>query len=89
MTCRDLYGFLDAFLEGSLEAATRATFEAHLLRCAACRRYLQSYQRTVEIARAAETSDTAAHAHALTGAPEELIRAILRARAVPADGDRK
>ncbi len=84
MTCRDLYGFLDAFLEGSLDLPTRASFAAHLALCAACRRYLASYRASVSLARSAERADGPAS----TAAPEELVRAILRARAAASRSER-
>ena len=77
MTCRELYDFLDAFLEGSLEASTRIEFDEHLRECGACRCYLASYRATVDLARAAERGDEPA----TTEAPTELVKAILRARA--------
>ena len=76
MTCRDLYGFLDDFLDGILDAPTRQTFERHLERCASCRKYLASYQATLKVARDSERADGPARAEA----PEELVLAILYAR---------
>lgn len=76
MTCRDLYGFLDEFLDGTLDGETRQTFEDHLEKCAACRRYLGSYQATLRVARGAELNDVSAR----TEVPEALIQAILAAR---------
>lgn len=76
MTCRDLYGFLDEFLDGTLDGGTRQTFESHLEKCAACRKYLVSYQTTLKVARGAELSEVSAR----TEVPEVLIQAILTAR---------
>lgn len=76
MTCRELYGFLDEFLEGALDALTRQSFERHLEQCAPCRKYLASYRATVALARDSERKD----APARTEAPEELVLAILYAR---------
>ncbi len=76
MTCRDLYGFLDDFLDGILDAPTLQTFERHLERCVSCRKYLASYRTTVTLARDSELAD----APARTEAPEELVLAILHAR---------
>lgn len=77
MTCRELYGFLDAFLDGRLEAPTRAEFDQHLLGCLACRRYLDSYRTTIALAHASEHADGLATMEA----PRELVDMILRARA--------
>jgi anti-sigma factor RsiW len=76
MTCRELYGFLDDFLGGDLDALTRGSFERHLERCPACRRYLTTYQATLKVARGSEMKDAPARMEA----PEELVQAILFAR---------
>lgn len=76
MTCRDVYGFLDEFIEGALDASTRQNFERHLDRCLSCRKYLATYRATLVAARGSELADTPA-----TGdAPEDLVRAIVAAR---------
>jgi anti-sigma factor RsiW len=76
MTCRELYAFLDEYLDGTLDVLTRQTFERHLERCAACRKYLSSYRTTLTLAHEAEMT----HGPARTEAPEELVLAILHAR---------
>ena len=76
MMCRDLYGFLDEFLDQRLDVTTRLNFERHLERCAACRRYLTTYETTLRVARVAEQRD-----EVNTEAPPGLIQAILAARA--------
>ena len=77
MTCRELYGFLDEFLDGLLDAATLRSFERHLEQCAPCRKYLASYRTTLSIARDAERKDAPAGG---TETPEEMVQAILFAR---------
>lgn len=77
MMCRDLYGFLDEFLEEHLDVTTRLSFERHLDLCAACRRYLATYATTLRVARGAEHADEPANLEA----PAGLIQAILAARA--------
>lgn len=81
MTCRDLYGFLDEFLEGALDTETRQRFQLHVDRCSACRKYLTTYQTTLKVARDSETIDAPAGCEA----PEDLIHAILAARAASQD----
>ena len=76
MTCRELYGFLDEFLDGILDPSTQRHFENHLERCFACRKYLATYQATLQAARGSEWTDDPAK----TSAPEELIHAILASR---------
>lgn len=77
MKCRDLYGFLDEFLDQRLDVTTRLNFERHVERCAACRRYLTTYKTTIRVARGAEQADEPAGREA----PPGLIQAILAARA--------
>lgn len=76
MTCRELYGFLDEFMEGRLDVLTRLAFVGHLTACAACRKYLATYRATIETARLAERADALP-----AEVPEELIQAILASRA--------
>jgi anti-sigma factor RsiW len=76
MRCRDLYGFLDEFLDQRLDMTTRLNFERHLERCAACRRYLTTYETTLRVARGAEHTDEPANLEA----PAGLIQAIIAAR---------
>ena len=74
MTCRDALAFLSDWLTGDLPEATREAFVRHLEDCASCRAYVDSYERTRELAKDAE-SDAAGRA------PEPLVRAILATRA--------
>jgi anti-sigma factor RsiW len=67
--------FLMDYLDGTLPELQRTIFDNHLGVCPDCRRYIDGYQRTIAIGRAAyddgaEPSD----------APEELIRSILKTR---------
>lgn len=75
MTCRELNDFLLEYLEGSLPAAVRASFEEHLGVCAECVLYLEEYREVVRLGRACGEDHDAAEA-----APEELVRAILASR---------
>jgi anti-sigma factor RsiW len=76
MTCREVYGFLDEFLEGALDVSTRQNFEGHLERCLSCRNYLATYRATLATARGSELTD----APAMASAPEDIVRAILASR---------
>ena len=79
MTCREIYEFLDDYLDAELPAATRSDFASHLTRCESCRRYLATYVKTKEIAIAAER---AFEKDSPLGAapPEELVQAVLESR---------
>jgi predicted anti-sigma-YlaC factor YlaD len=74
ITCRDLYGFLDEFLADGLDLPTQVAFRAHLAVCRACRRYLRTYEAALAAAKTAE-------AVPVEEPPEELVQAILAARA--------
>jgi anti-sigma factor RsiW len=81
VTCREFADFMLDYASGELPAAIRDTFEQHVSRCANCRAYLELYRRTVEIGRRV----AAANLEAATscGVPEDLVAAILAARAAP------
>ena len=78
MTCRDFVEFLSEYFSGELAQAERAGFEAHLAECPACVAYLETYQKTIQLIKAA-------YAHpddrVPDEVPEELVRAVLAARA--------
>ena len=74
MTCRDCAEFLADYVGGDLPSDVRATFEGHLNRCPNCMTYLEQYKLTIQAGRAAFAGDDADF-------PEELVRAILAARA--------
>jgi len=77
MNCRECATFLDEYFDGTLEQTTRTSFEFHLSRCANCVRYLESYRATLTLERAA-FDDPAVQRPDI---PEDLVRAILDARA--------
>ncbi len=78
MTCRDFVEFLSEYLSDELPARERAEFEAHLAECPPCVAYLDTYQKTIQLGKTAyalpddQVPDTV---------PEELVQAILAARA--------
>ena len=80
MTCRELIEFLWAYHADELPAAQRAVFEAHLGICPSCVAYLESYERSIDLAREAfcQAEDTLP-----AEVPPELTEAILAARRRP------
>ena len=78
MTCRELADFILDYLDGGLAADVRERFEGHLTRCPNCRRYIAAYETTVSLGRRAFDDESATADR--TGAPEDLIQAILSAR---------
>jgi anti-sigma factor RsiW len=47
MDCNELVELVTAYLDGALDADTRARFDAHLAECDGCARYLQQFRETV------------------------------------------
>jgi anti-sigma factor RsiW len=49
MDCNELVELVTAYLDGALDADTRARFEAHLDGCDGCENYLQQFRQTVRM----------------------------------------
>lgn len=77
ITCRELIDFIDSYLGRELPDVQLASFEEHLHDCPACEAYLSTYRTSVELARAAHATLDAGKPQ---GMPDELVKAILRAR---------
>lgn len=75
MNCREFTEFLMAYLDGELPEETRSTFDFHLHGCQSCVNYMESYQATVALGRAACSED----APVPDDVPEALVEAILAA----------
>ena len=76
MNCREFTEFLMAYLDRELPEDTRNSFEFHLHGCQSCVNYMESYQATVALGRAACSEDAAIP----DDVPEALVQAILAAR---------
>jgi len=72
--CGELMQFLADYLEGDLPEAQRRVLAAHLAECAPCRAYLETYSDVIRRSRASWDE-------ACEQAPEDLIQAVLAARA--------
>jgi len=48
MDCNELVELVTAYLDGSLDAESRARFDTHLLGCDGCENYLQQFRITVQ-----------------------------------------
>ena len=78
LTCREFIDFIMAWLDGELEPDVRRSFAEHLDMCPDCVDYLDSYQRTVALGKAAW--DAAGDAPVPDDVPEKLVQAVLAAR---------
>ena len=78
MTCRTFIEFLMEYLNGELPAEEHADFEAHLAECPWCVAYLQTYQEAIRLGKTVFADE---EKNVPEEVPEELIQAILAARA--------
>ncbi len=78
MTCRDFVDFLMSYIDGDLAAEPRRVFEEHLRICPPCVTFMDTYRETIRLGKFACREDDGPVPEE---APEELVRAILVARA--------
>lgn len=83
LTCRDFETFVLDFFENALPLGQRVKFKAHLALCRDCRSYLAAYRQSVALGKAAFMFPDDAAGDEV---PEELVKAILDARALPVRG---
>jgi anti-sigma factor RsiW len=67
-----------AYIDGDLSPAEQAEFDAHLAECPRCVDYLRTYRETIRLGKSAFPRSEASVPQEV---PEELVRAILSARA--------
>ena len=82
MTCRECAEFLADYVAGDLATEVRSTFERHLQACPNCLSYLDQYKATIRAGKTAFADDEREAEF-----PEELVRAILAARASRPSGE--
>ena len=79
ITCKEFEEFVLSYLNGELQVKQQSMFEWHIRICRECREYLAAYQRSIELGRAVLHAPD----QSLPGdVPEDLIKAILKARKV-------
>jgi len=77
MTCRQAVDdFLMRYVEGELGYSEEFRFRLHLATCTNCRRYLDSYRKTVELGKGAQQNSDPAPSEV----PQDLVKAILASR---------
>jgi anti-sigma factor RsiW len=54
LTCKEVNGFLEAYVDGRLDTTTKAQFERHINGCETCRTYLQQYRATIDLVKEAD-----------------------------------
>lgn len=78
ITCREFEDFLLDYLDGRLNRRQPLLVDLHLRMCKECRAYLTGYRRTIELEKRAFAEPDAP---VPDGVPENLVRAVLAARA--------
>lgn len=78
ITCAEFEDFITAYLDGSLSNKQRRIFDFHLAVCRECRDYLAAYRSAMTVTRDALDAQTA---DTLADVPEDLVSAVLAARA--------
>lgn len=84
ITCEEVTAFLARYVEDGLSPEERKAFDRHVAMCHACRAYVESYARTIELEGLAFEDPEAL---ALSDVPEELVQGILAARRLRVTGD--
>jgi anti-sigma factor RsiW len=77
ITCREFVDFLDDYVARRLEPPQLAEFNNHLSGCPPCVVYMQTYEDSIRLGKAAITRSEEPAPDAI---PEDLIAAILAAR---------
>jgi predicted anti-sigma-YlaC factor YlaD len=85
MTCEEIAEFLADYLEQSLPFRQRMAFRLHLALCRDCRRYLATYEKTQQLIQTLRSDEAVSCGDQV---PQELVQAILAARASDADGSK-
>ena len=73
MTCREAVDLLGSHLDGELPPDARLRLERHVALCDDCAEYVETYRRTVRLAKEASRKPDEA-------VPDDLVKAILSAR---------
>jgi anti-sigma factor (TIGR02949 family) len=76
LDCKQVVEFLVDYLEGDMSNDLRAQFDAHLKSCTACVEYLDSYEKTVALAKRSFDAPE----EVVEEMPDELVEAILSTR---------
>ena len=77
LTCKQLEDFIVDYFDSNLPLEQQQKFTHHLSLCSACVRYIENYEKTIELTQAAfgDSSDILK-----TEIPDALVQAILASR---------
>jgi anti-sigma factor (TIGR02949 family) len=81
ISCREVSEFLLAYLERELDEGAREEFDRHLQMCPPCVHYLDGYRETVTLVRTCGRKELDPEQRRAARPPEDLIKAILTAKA--------
>ena len=74
LTCQQLIDFIMSYLDDELPQDQRAEFDRHMSACPSCVDYLNTYEKTVRLAKSCANDPVPEEV------PESLVQAILEAR---------
>ena len=57
LTCQEVVELVTEYLDGAMEPARRARFEAHLAACGGCTAYLEQFRATLELTGTLDVED--------------------------------
>lgn len=77
LTCREVEGFLLAYLAGELPLSKRLAFQVHVAFCSECKAYIRKYKTAVALGK---TVFAEGDRDAIEEVPEDLVKAIVAAR---------
>lgn len=77
MTCQEFDSSMHDYVERSLPPGERRRFRLHITLCRECRTYLEDYEMTVLLGKAAFSEQEVLQP---SSPPERVVRAILNAR---------
>ena len=77
MTCQELEGFIDDYLDNNLTEAKREVFDTHIDDCPDCYRFMINYRNAIRLGKTAYAED---YRDSFESVPENLVQAILKAK---------
>ncbi len=85
LSCKDVDERLDDYVDGTLPFFTRLRMTMHFFMCAACRGYVKTYRKTIDLAKSSIKGPD--HQGADESVDEALVQDILKNSAAARDAD--